>query len=477
MKCSRKNLWDALPGPAKSMAGAVLSRFPLEYVLGNRFRATRTFLKGAQWWSADQYQVYQLGELRRMLQLVNSKCSYYRRLFREVGFDPVDFQQLSDLQHLPTIDKVCVRENLREMMTCSPERPGVDYVSTGGSTGTPFAFYAPASRSSIEYAYLTTGWERAGYALGDQMVVIRGRRVTGRNTGLLYERDQLLRQHFYSSFHMTEARTKDYLAHIALLGPCVLHAYPSSAATLAKVAIDNPNLVKGAIKAVLLESENLFEDQADVIKTAFGVTPYSSYGHSEKLVLATMCEESVDYHVWPTYGYCELLNDQGRVITTPGERGEIVGTGYINSVVPMIRYRTGDFATYGGESCPACGRNHMLLRDIDGRGRQGCLLGMDGSEISMTASLDAIHDDSLRLVLEYQFLQDHPGEAQFLVRVRDGWSEAERQRVEKRVNNRLQGQVVIEVVVVNEVYRTPQGKLLRVISSKQVEGYREGFYQ
>lgn len=469
MNWSRKNLWEALPAPAKSLVGAILGRFPVDRMFGREFRSTRAFLNDAQWWSMEQNQDYQLRELRRMLQLAGSKSPYYARLFREVGFNPGDLQQPSDLKRLPMIDKEIVRQNLSEMITCPPDSSGIDYVSTGGSNGTPFAFYAHTSRSSIEYAYLTKGWERAGYTIGDQMVVIRGRKVNGRKNGLLYERDPLLRQHFYSNFHMTEARARDYLAHIGLLGPCVLHAYPSSAAKLAKVALDNPDLVTGSIKAVLLESENLFEDQAEMIKAAFGVRPYSSYGHSEKLVLATGCEESDDYHIWPTYGYCELLDDQGRMITTPGERGEIVGTGFINSVVPMIRYRTGDFATYVGKSCPCCGRHHMLLRDIEGRGRQACLVGLDGSEISMTAF--NVHDDSLRLVLEYQFVQDHPGEAQFLVRVCDGWHESERLRVEQRVNHRLQGQVRVAVVVVDEVFRTGRGKLLRVVSSGQIKAY------
>ena len=54
-----------------------------------------------------------------------------------------------------------------------------------------------------------------------------------------------------------------------------------------------------------------------MIEEVFGVRMFSCYGHSEKLVLAAECEHSTDCHVWPTYGFFELIDEQGEVITTP----------------------------------------------------------------------------------------------------------------------------------------------------------------
>ena len=60
----------------------------------------------------------------------------------------------------------------------------VDYGSTGGTSGTPLHFYLDASRSSVEYAYLTISWERVGYELGMPMAVLRGRTVRADRAGL-----------------------------------------------------------------------------------------------------------------------------------------------------------------------------------------------------------------------------------------------------------------------------------------------------
>ncbi len=463
---SKRNLWDALPAPGKAVAGAILGKVPLERLLGRRFRETREFLAESQWWSREQNEQYQLVKLRETLTLADARSSFYRNHFRRVGFKPEDLHSLGDLRGLPTITKDDVVANLAEMMTCPADTPGIDYVSTGGSSGAPFEFHAPSSRSAVEYAFLTSGWERTEYRLGDPMAVVRGRVVERSRNGIRHEYDPLLRQHFYSNFHMNAENAGNYLKHIGTLGSCVLHAYSSSATVLARLAIQNPKLRPGNVKAVLLESEGVFSDQAESIRKGFGVEPFSSYGHSEKLVLACACESNAQYHVWPTYGYFELLNQAGESVSTPGERGEIVGTGFINTVVPMIRYRTGDFAIYQADHCSGCGRNHVLISDIEGRGRQACLIGEDESEISMTAF--NMHDDSMRLVREYQFIQDVPGSAKMLVSIMGNWSELERKRVEEMVNRRLQGQVQISVLEVDQLHRTRVGKLIRVMSSQQI---------
>ena len=54
-----------------------------------------------------------------------------------------------------------------------------------------------------------------------------------------------------------------------------------------------------------------------------------------------------------------------RGVSRPGEPGEIVVTDLERRAMPIIRYRTGDWGTPGGE-CP-CGRSGPCLRSIDGR--------------------------------------------------------------------------------------------------------------
>jgi phenylacetate-coenzyme A ligase PaaK-like adenylate-forming protein len=257
---------------------------------------------------------------------------------------------------------------------------------------------------------------------------------------------------------MNDGDMRRYLEHVRGIGPCYLHVYPSAGAALARLilraGLDPPANVLGAIA----ESEPTWPDQQQLIKRAFGVRLFSSYGHSEKLVLAAECEFSTDYHVWPTYGYFELLDREGRLVTVPGERGEITGTGFINDVVPFIRYRTGDFATLVGEGCRACGREQVLIRDVQGRRPEGCLLAADGSIITMTALTGAIHDDSFERVRQYQFIQHTLGQAELRLIPGTGYTDDDGHRLVATLDRRLEGRVTLSLRLVDEIKPTPLGK-------------------
>lgn len=467
---SRKNLWEQTPAWLKSTVGKGLGHVPLAWLLGREFRIERERVRNAQWWSAEVAKQYQLDRIREILTLAHEKTRFYRRAFDSVGFRPGDLRSLDDLAKLPTIDRTTVVEHLSEMCTRSVDGKDVDYISTGGTSGTPLHFYINANRSFVEYAYLTTSWERVGYRLGMPVAVLRGRMVHPDRGGLYHEYDPILRHHYYSNFHLTNDNMERYLNHMRTIGPCMFHAYPSSAHALARFILVGKAKAPRGIKGILLESETVYPDQLVDIEQAFGVRALSCYGHSEKLVLAAQCEYTTHYHVWPTYGYCELLDAEGKPVRQPGQEGEIVGTGFINKVVPFIRYRTGDHATYVGERCDACGREHTVIADVKGRWPQGGLIAADGSVVSMTTV--NVHDDTFRCVQEYQYMQSRPGEAILCVVPALPVDEAEQNRILRRMNNRLQGQVVLTLEVRQELIKTPRGKRMRVIQQCRMGQWR-----
>jgi len=458
---SKKNLWEKTPAWVKSTVGRGLGLVPAAWLFGRSFRENHKFVREAQWWSAEHSREYQVGRLRAMLALAYERTPFYRQMFDAVGFRPGDFRSLDTMDQLPTIDKQTVIENLSDMCTKRITDADVDFGSTGGTSGTPLRFYMNADRSSVEYAYLSASWERAGYRLGMPMAVLRGRVVRPGRSGLRHEYDPILRHHYYSTFHMTDRNMKAYLEHIRSIGPCMLHAYPSSAQALASFILEAGERIPQQVRGVLLESENVYPNQIEVIEKAFGARILSSYGHSEKCVLAVQCEQTRNYHVWPTYGHFALLDAEGKPVRETGQEGEIVGTGFINTIVPFIRYRTGDRATYVGERCEACGRQHVIINQIRGRWPQGELIAVDGSVVTMTTL--NVHDDTFRHVREYQFHQSMPGKAVLCIVPSIPLEEKEQRRIVANMNTRLQGQVVLDLEIRTELVKTPRGKQLRVI--------------
>ncbi len=464
---SKKNLWEKTPSWIKSTLGRGLGLIPPKWLLGKSFRENCKFISDAQWWSEEQAHKYQLNKLREMLKLAYEKTEFYSRMFDSVGFNPRDFQSLDDMGRLPMIDKQVVIDNLSDMCTKSVDDKDVDFGSTGGTSGTPLHFYMNANRSSVEYAYLTTSWERAGYKLGMPVAMLRGRIVNPDRNGFRHEYDPILRHHYYSSFHMSHENMKRYLKHIATIGPCFLHVYPSSIAALARFILRSGTHAPKNIRGVIAESEIVYPEQRQMVEEVFGCCLFSCYGQSEKLVLAAGCEHSDDYHVWPTYDYFELLDDEGNPVTTPSQRGEIVGTGFINTAMPFIRYRTDDWATYVDNHCEACGRKHTIIRDIRGHRTQEVLIADDGSEISWTAL--NMHDDTFLRVRQFQFLQETQGRAVLRIVPADGFGEDDADRIHRNLGRKLDCRLTFTIELTEAIPLSPRGKAIYVDQRIQQE--------
>ena len=98
------------------------------------------------------------------------------------------------------------------------------------------------------------------------------------------------------------------------------------------------------IKYVFCSSETITDEQYYFINKVIGIKIFNLYGHSEKLVMATNIKGVKGLVTEPTYGFTELIikNEEGK----ENNIGEIVGSTYYNRFMPLIRYKTGDYAGY-----------------------------------------------------------------------------------------------------------------------------------
>jgi phenylacetate-CoA ligase len=391
-----------------------------------------------------------------LLEVVNRaghEVAFYRELY---GGGRV--QSLAEFEALPFIDKDTVRANFTHLISDSIDRAQYDECTPGGTSGRPLAFLAPKSRYVVELATMHSLWARAGYD-HEPRAVLRNRRL---GTAGQHVIDPVTREIVFDGFRLGDADLEHVYSTIVRLGIRFVHAYPSSAVELARF-ITRRGLGPGPIVAFLCGSEAVSAAQIELIRERLGVRFYSWYGHSEKLVLAGYCRGSDDYHVESTYGYCELVDELGRVVREPGAIGEIVGTSLHNPGMPLIRYRTGDLAEYAGDSCPHCGRRVMLLRNVQGRWRGERVYRADGSFITTTA-LNR-HDDVYRFIDGLQYVQQRRGELLLRIVRGERYTRDHEARILDHLRDRLGPGSRVAVEYVDQLVRGTNGKVPFLVST------------
>src|ERR1700733_3265416 len=116
-------------------------------------------MRRAQWLSADEFEARQLTQLHwLLLRDAAQNVPYYQSLFQKLGATPDDFHQLSDLAHLPVLEKQQLRENPDQFLHRYSDKDLLIEDHTSGSTGEPLRFFLTAEQKACEMAHSIRFW-------------------------------------------------------------------------------------------------------------------------------------------------------------------------------------------------------------------------------------------------------------------------------------------------------------------------------
>lgn len=424
------------------------------------FAPTLTLLKESQHWSADRLNDFQLKKLRLILQHAAKHVPYYRRLFRSIGFDPLQVRDLAGLQTLPLLDKETIRENLKDLIAENIRRRDMIYFTTGGTMGVPLGFYNLREAGGRERAFMFAQWQRVGFDFSEPRAMLRGTPVKSSSH---WQYDASERSFVFSNYHMTAEHVAEYVRVMKEKHLPYLHSYPSAVIDFARL-LQNQKIEPPHFKAILASSETVYPGQREFVEAVFGARLFSWYGHSEDVVLAGECEVSADYHIFPEYGVVEVLKEDGSAATVEDEAGELVGTSLDNFAMPLIRYRTDDWAVIGRDRCD-CGRNYKLLKETRGR-RQDMLVGRLDNLISPTAL--NFHTDVFDRVLQVQFYQRERGKVELRIKRRHDYNDQDSANILEALNEKMGDTVETTLQFVEEIPLSPRGKARLVIQELEI---------
>lgn len=267
--------------------------------------------------------------------LINAEKNipYYKRIFKEVGFEANEFRYYDDLKCIPILDKQTIRDNFSELINPHYPKKLIVRHETSGSTGEKLLFYHPKYLTyAIEGAFMYRFYHMNGINPFDKRVTLGARRFTNREPYHIinHAENQLL----LSIHHLNQNTAENYLKKIIQFKPKFMQGHPSGFLLLSKFVIENSIKISVPIKNIFTTGETLSEDERQLIERAFNTILLQSYGSGESCFSAQETIEKNGYMINYEHGHIELEGN--------GEYKEIIATSYLNPVMPFIRYKVGD---------------------------------------------------------------------------------------------------------------------------------------
>jgi phenylacetate-CoA ligase len=441
-----KHHYEEIPTPILNMIGAVGNQFGYGLRYGKSFSKVYEELRKTEFFSEEELDNIVKEKLIEQIKYAYKYVPYYRENYNENDVKTMD--SLSDIERFPFIDKEIVKSNEDQFISDKFKKSELIQKKTSGSTGMPLAIYMNKDTTLKEWAFVVHIWERIGFTSKSSRILMR--EIEDKNKGICYF-DGLKNELRIDISNMTPENMEIYCKAIERYKPDYIHGYPSATLQLCKFI--EKRGIKHQFKGVLPSSEGMSKEEVNYIKRVLNCPCLSFYGHTERLVMAGQCECSECYHVEPLYGYCELIDKNGEVIREEGKTGEIVATGFCNTGMPLIRYKTGDLAEWSLKKC-SCGRNYKLLKKLEGRTTE-YLVDCNNNKISLTAFRYSFYEQHVN---SFQFYQDEPGKVFVRIIPEEDFTELDKRNILKTLEEDCDSQIEFCIEKVKSISKKKSGK-------------------
>jgi phenylacetate-CoA ligase len=436
----------------RSSLAPILRHAPESLKYGNSYRKWRRqlcLLKG----DASFVPYYQTRKLQNILCTALTFSDFYRAKFHNLTEKGIDlcYETHQNWNDIPITTGDEVNRFSKEM--CVVNHEVLDTAMTGGSSGRPVKFFIDRDRSPIEIAFHHDAWATAGYRVGQARCVLRGFEPIA-NSPMFW--DPALAELRCSVFFSSDEQLEAYVAAIRSRSIRYIHGYPSALASLADFILRSPIGPMKDIDGLFPISERLYGHYRRRFERAFpNARIVATYGLSEKVAFAVERDKSPDVYCFnPLYGYSELVDDHGSVVTRPGAWGRIVSTGLLFTKMPLIRYETGDRAELV-ELPNASSGYQLVVRNITPKHGTEFFVGHSGALIPLSGALH--FGDELLGIREFQFRQTRPGEV-VIKMVPSPGAVPRFEAFRARLNRKASGDLTFGVEVTDHLPLSKRGK-------------------
>jgi len=412
------------------------------------------FYQRSQHWSRGRLEAYQDEMLRRLIQHAGKHVPYYRDLFREIGLDPQLFRGREDMHKIPLLDKEIVRTRQKELIADNAEKFGIVWESTSGSTGTPLHLIVDRGARSNKLVALIRSYQWAGYTLGKKTFSLQSYYLKDAD----FEYNRLYRVLRFDSNRLKKESACGVIRVLQKLKPRFFMGFPFDLLMLSRFAAEE-GLSIPAPDSMVTYGETLSAHKRASLESAYQCEVFNYYSQHECASMIAECERH-SLHLIDDFAYHEIVDVEGQSIAKIGT-GELVGTGFYNYAMPLIRYRTRDDVVIdkNNPTC-ACGRNFTVIKEIIGK-QCDYIETPDGRLLGAVMSHSI---DNGRGVIVSQCVQDALDHVYVNLVVDETYDEESQRALKRDLRKRLGEEMQIDFKIVPQLEKRPGGKTPFILS-------------
>ena len=379
----------------------------------------------------------------------------YRELYRALP----DAATL-ELEQLPLIDKQTICESPVEERRSGPVPPRTQRRSTSGTSGEPV-------RSDWPPGAL---WSQGVFTL--RMASSQGLPPWHRRAMLVWDVDdrpdregafaRLRRRHVQLSAFESPPR----------LARALQDARPDAVWSQAHLLIELDGWLDASFRPRVVNSvgQELTHEHRTALARIYGSEPLDVYSSSEQGVVAWQCRATDLYHINHEAVIVEVLDDHGHPMQN-GESGELVMTGLCNSLMPYLRYRTGDAGVIATRPC-RCGSRLPALERIEGRLSDWLVDERDHRVAPHRLWLSSHLQGGLDLVQRYQVQQFPSKRIRIRLQPRAELGEETLRSLQQSYQRLLGASVPVEIQLVERLEEDRTRKFRTIMALSDEAGHR-----
>lgn len=223
--------------------------------------------------------------------------------------------------------------------------------------------------------------------------------------------------------------------------PAIISLKPNILAVLLDRLANRTFHLEAGVRLIICGGSNLDETLRRRAEVALAIPVFDAYGMTEIGEIASHCRERHGLHLHESSLIAEVRGDDGRLGWTG--KGELVLSSVANRMMPLLRYRTGDFVDVTNMPC-RCGRVGRRIMALTGREVRPFRL-TDGTFFAPTHLNGLFGRYPLR---EFQVTQLSPGRVEVRVEFLAGTDGAAALllAIQQHVTTELNGRASVDVV-------------------------------